>query len=136
MITKLWLISILVLALLVWDGVAGADATLDRQLIKAAENGDLGIVKALPDKGAHAKAQTGHGGTAMMTAAHYCNLEVARLLIEKGAQINVIIEGDPTPLMAAVWGGQEDIVKLLIEKGAQINARHEVVEYLKLQGAK
>ena len=45
MITKLWLISILVLALLVWDGVAAGDTALDGQVDQAVKKGNVALVE-------------------------------------------------------------------------------------------
>ena len=62
-ITKRWLILILVLAVLPFVATAKDTASLDEQLIKAAENADYQRVKRLLDKGADPNAKDYEGGT-------------------------------------------------------------------------
>jgi hypothetical protein len=64
--TKLWLISILVLALLVWDGAAGADTTSDQRLIGVAALGDVERVRTYLDEGANITAKDQFGRTPLM----------------------------------------------------------------------
>ena len=58
MITKLWLAAVLVLVLLPSLAIAEATATLNEQLIAAAERGDSALVKSLVNKGADLMPRT------------------------------------------------------------------------------
>ncbi|MBI4965935.1 MAG: ankyrin repeat domain-containing protein [Desulfomonile tiedjei] len=154
MITKLWRTAILVLALLPWVGTAGADATLDEQLIKAAARGDAPLAKSLLDKGADVNAER-VGGTVLMAAARAGNLELVEYFIDKGADVNATNVLGQTVLMIAAARDNLDMVKYLIDKGAHINAKDirgdtaltyltrymdadstEMVRYLRSHGAK
>ena len=121
-ITKLWLISILVLALLVWDGVAGAEAGLDEALIGAARRGDIERVKSYLEKGADIKGRDEEGTTALMTAAFEGHLEMVNFLLDRGADVNAKNKEGQTALIAASRGGHQEVTKTLLDKGADINA--------------
>jgi len=75
-ITKLWLVMFLASALLPWAGIAGADTTLDEQLIKAAAFANLEQVKSLLGQGANVNAKPRDGRTTLMAVAsgYYWNL--------------------------------------------------------------
>ena len=113
----------------------------------AALMGERDAVKLLIDKGADVNAQDTMGWTALILAADKGNLEIVRLLIEKGADVNAqentcldrlsaflvsiartLKDGDPSHL---VRGPGRTALEI-----AQENGHKEIVEYLKVHGAK
>ena len=65
-IAKWWLVAVLAVTVQLSGAVAGADATLDQQLIRAAGSGDLALVKTLLDKRADVNAKTYSGWPLML----------------------------------------------------------------------
>jgi ankyrin repeat protein len=121
LITTLWFALILVLALPPWVGTAGADATLDDQLIKAAARADAPLVKSLVDKGADVNARR-IGGTVLMAAARAGNADLVEYLIDKGADVNAKdIRGDTalTYLNRYMDADSTEMVRYLRSHGAK-----------------
>lgn len=129
-----------------------------RQLFCALDNAceriDFKKVIELIDLGAIIDLQERYGFTSMMSAADVNRIDIVIILLNKGADINKNRSGaaNNTTLMLAAIKGRLEIVKLLINKGARINetnsagetalsfallyGRTDVVEFLKLNGAK
>ncbi|MBM4326710.1 MAG: hypothetical protein FJ118_06045, partial [Deltaproteobacteria bacterium] len=82
----LCLALILILALVPWEGIAGAGATLDEQLISAAQRGDVEQVEYLLGKGADVNAKDRFGQTALMIAQRKGWKEIAKVLRARGAR--------------------------------------------------
>ena len=105
-----------------------ADAnSLDRYgipvLVKAAESGQLKIVRYLVDHGADVHVRTKFGNTALMGASLFGYLDVVEYLISRGANINDRNAGGETALMRAAGQRHLEIVKCLLQNGADINSR-------------
>lgn len=124
-IAKRWLTVGIAVALLPWVVIAGAAATLDEQLWKAASIGDLKQVKTLLDKRADVNAKDSEGMTAVMMASGGDHLEVLNLLVERGGDIHVKGIKGRTALFVANATGSAQTVKLLLDKGADVNVRLE-----------
>ena len=75
--------------------------------MEAAEKGNLGIVKALLEKGADVNIQDQVGATALMQAAGGGNLEVVKLLLRKRGQHQC---EDPKWLDGADMGCMERLI--------------------------
>jgi ankyrin repeat protein len=133
----------------------GLDADTYRRLARAADHGQLGVVKVLLERGAEAigtRLFLG-GGTALHWAAAGGHEEILAWLLEQGAQANSKTANGTTPLMFACQEGHMGVVQLLLQHtGAQALLRtddngwtplhwaadgghEEMVVYLIAQGA-
>ncbi len=93
----------------------------DKQLVKAAEAGDLGTVRTLLGKGASAKAI--HGGmSALVMAAGAGHAEIVRALLDAGADPNQHGSDETDALSATLMSGAEALTALLLERGANARA--------------
>ena len=96
-------------------------------IIKASENGQLGVVRFLLKNGANPDDadETSAGQTPMIHAAFNGHTKIIKLLLDAGANIekknNIPGEG---PLITAVQEGQIKVVKLLLELGADKNVEN------------
>lgn len=95
--------------------------TAEKELLKAAADGDLGSVIAALDQGVDVNARGDFGDTALNRAAEYGHIEVVKKLLEAGADIHNKGGADKTPIMNAAFAGHVDIVRFLLEKGAEVN---------------
>ena len=91
-------------------------------LHRAAEYGQLDVVKYLQSKGAWIGTQDGGCTTPLWMAAYYGKLEMVKYLVSQGVNID-----EPRawygfhPLNAAVAEAHVDVVRFLIEQGADID---------------
>lgn len=93
-----------------------AQALTDRNLIAAAERGDVAEVRALLDQGAAIEARDSQGRTALLAATHGNRVAVARLLIEMGADVNAKDAIKDTPFLYAGAEGRVEILKLTLAR--------------------
>ncbi|SFT23981.1 ankyrin repeat domain-containing protein [Paenibacillus sp. BC26] len=93
---------------------------MSKELIAAAERGDVEKVARFLNEGANINEQDARGRTAIMAATHANKPDVVRLLIEAGADINVQDNMRDNPFLYAGAEGRLDILKLLIEAGADM----------------
>jgi hypothetical protein len=143
-----------VLAILAWSrpaAVAGDGES--RELIRAAQEGDLETVRMICDAGAHldrtyysaSKQESGTyyrpgppSFTALGEAAANGRVAVVRELIKRGADVNhrntlrifhlpggsrVIEEDERTPLVLAAVNGHEKVVRILLDAGGDPRSR-------------
>ena len=116
--------------------------SLNQQLIDAATNGQLDLIKNLIEQGVDLHVES---EAALRSAANYGHLDVVKYLVDRGADIHVKNE---YPLRWAANNGRLGVVKYLVEQGADIhvddeealrwaaiNVQLEVVKYLVEQGA-
>jgi uncharacterized protein len=88
----------------------------DRNLIGAAERGELSAVQKLLSQGARIEARDSSGRTALLVAAHGNRIEVARLLIAQGADVNAKDSIKDTPFLYAGAEGRVEILKMTLAK--------------------
>jgi beta-lactamase regulating signal transducer with metallopeptidase domain len=94
---------------------------LDRELVEAAQHGDLEDVKDLIDAGASVDAAVQGDGSPLIVAARSNRLAVVVELLNRGADVNLAVSGDGNPLIAAAMSGAEAVVDLLLSHGAAID---------------
>ncbi|MDQ3288719.1 MAG: ankyrin repeat domain-containing protein [Pseudomonadota bacterium] len=95
---------------------------LDRDLMVAAEAGDIAAVETLVEQGANVDARVRGDGTALIRAAKAGQLPMVEKLLELGADADKSSRGDGNPLIAAASGGHEDVVERLVAAGADVDA--------------
>ncbi len=108
------------------DTASSLEGDREFNLIRAADNGQLDIVKFLVERGVDVDATTVEGVTPLMYASQNGNTEVMEYLIGKGADVNATPYNNVTSLIGAVRTGHYDAVKILLEAGAKVDARDEL----------
>ena len=91
---------------------------MNKQLIAAAERGDMATLGTLLEEGADLNVQDAQGRTAIMAATYANKPDAVRALIEAGADINKQDNMKNNPFLYAGAEGLLDILKLLIEAKA------------------
>jgi ankyrin repeat protein len=90
----------------------------------AAHNGDVGLVRALLDRGARVGVATRIASyTPLHLAAQIGSGPIVELLIARGADVNATTLTGATPLMLAAGAGDTDAIARLVAAGADVNAR-------------
>ena len=92
-------------------------------LVRAAESGNLRVLKEMLKKGADVNRRGSDYKTPLMVAAEHGNIEAMRVLIQAGADVNRFIGVWDTPLKYAVKYNHLECVSLLIEAGTDVNRR-------------
>jgi ankyrin repeat protein len=92
----------------------------EREMIAAAERGELPVVRKLLADGARIDARDQRGRTALLAATHRNRIDVARFLIQEGADVNAKDFIQDTPFLFAGAEGRNDILKLALAAGANL----------------
>ena len=96
------------------------------ELMAAAGNGEMFVVKALLDRGVDINFSDNFGFTALMFAARRGHGDMVRLLLAGGADVNVRSKLlGYTALMSAITSRKIIIIKDLLNAGADINVRSD-----------
>ena len=82
-------------------------------LHRAAQGGNVDIVKVLIVKGADVNAKDNDGETALHWAAQEGHFEVAKVLIEKGADVGAKDKNNETAIEVAIRHGHHQIAELI-----------------------
>jgi len=103
---------------------------------RAAQSGDVTLMKLLLDKGADPKIATAHNVTPLAVASGIGwvegitfewseaeNVEAVKLCLDLGIDPNAADDEGRTALHGAAHKGRNDVVKLLVEHGAKLDAR-------------
>ncbi len=90
-------------------------------LIDAARNQDLGMVRTLLGEGVDPDARQPDGATALHWAVHRSNLGIVNALIEAGADVNAVNRLGASALYIAAKSGQGELIGRLLEAGANPN---------------
>jgi ankyrin repeat protein len=104
------------------------------QLMRAALEGNLNLVKNLTKAGADINTRNPNGMNALLYAFEYNHFEICSFLIDNGADKESRLPTGRTLLISAVWDkANMEAVKMLIGKGFDVNNRDEegltVLEY-------
>jgi hypothetical protein len=104
--------------------------------LRAAQSGDVTVMKLLLEHGAHPKLATANGDTALMVAAGIGwvdgvtfewseaeNLEAVKMCLDLGIDPNIADADGRTALHGAAHKGRNDVIRLLVEHGARLDAR-------------
>ncbi|MDP2652587.1 MAG: ankyrin repeat domain-containing protein [Candidatus Omnitrophota bacterium] len=112
------ILSLLLMLLLSCPSFAAEGLTQD--LLKAAAQGDIGLIQDHLDRGLDINQQEPGGETLLHSACYYGQLALARFLLDKGADMDIADVQGQKPLHEAALGGNIGIIGLLIDKGADI----------------
>jgi len=104
------------------DRSAGAQSQAERErdLIVAAERGELVVVRQLVQLGARVNARDQRGRTALLAATQRNQIEVARFLIQEGADVNAKDFIQDTPYLYAAAEGRTEILRMALAAGADL----------------
>jgi ankyrin repeat protein len=104
--------------------------------VRAAQSGDVPLMKLLLAHGADPKLATDFGDTALSSAAGIGwvegvtyehspkdNFEAVKMLLELGLDPNSSNKDGRTPLMGAALKGRNDVVQILVDHGAKLETR-------------
>ena len=92
----------------------------ERQMIAAAERGELPVVRRLLADGARIDARDQRGRTALLAATQRNRVDIARFLIQEGADVNAKDFIQDTPFLYAGAEGRDEIVRLTLAAGANL----------------
>jgi ankyrin repeat protein len=103
--------------------------------LRAAQSGDVELMKLLLDKGADPKIATAHGVTALEVASGIGwvegitfewspeqSLEAVRMCLDLGNNVNNADDEGRTALHGAAHKGRTDVIQLLVDRGANLDA--------------
>jgi ankyrin repeat protein len=105
-------------------------------LLRAAQSGDVILMKLLLEHGADPKIPTKNGDTALMVAAGIGwvegvtsewgekeNLEAVKMCLDLGIDVNAVDGDGRTALHGAAHKGRNAVVQLLVDHGAKLDAK-------------
>lgn len=84
-----------------------------KRLIRAAEDGDLELVRTLLEAGANPNATNDGNFTALICAAARGHVRVVKTLLESGANLHARTKRGRTAVDIAIQEGQEEVTRLL-----------------------
>jgi uncharacterized protein len=103
--------------------------------LRAAQSGDVTLMKLLLDRGADPKIATAHGVTALEVASGIGwvegitfewspeqSLEAVRMCLDLGIDVNNADDEGRTALHGAAHKGRTDVIRLLVDHGANLEA--------------
>ncbi|HLI82530.1 MAG TPA: ankyrin repeat domain-containing protein [Bryobacteraceae bacterium] len=101
-----------------------AGAATSSPVADAAQNGDIGAVRALIQQKADVNAAQPDGATALQWAAYRGDLRMTETLLGAGADPKLANRDGVTPLWLAAQNGNAALIEKLLASGADPNERH------------
>ena len=98
------------------------EQTRGRQLIRAAEQGDIESVTQLLAQGASVDMEDENGKTALIAAAYRNNLPIAELLIQAGADVNRQDNTQQSAYLIATSEGYLELLRSTLQAGADVHS--------------
>ena len=102
------------------QSLAQGNPERERDLVFAAERGEILTVRDLVAKGARINWRDHRGRTALLAATQRNKIEIARFLIQEGADVNTKDLIQDTPFLVAGAEGRAEILKLALAAGADL----------------
>jgi hypothetical protein len=97
----------------------------EQDLLAAAAQGDIALVRAMAAQGIDANAVNGDGRTAVVTAAWRGHERIVQVLLDTGVEIDVADNRGRTALSWAAINGYPKIVKTLLREEAMVDVRDD-----------
>jgi ankyrin repeat protein len=94
---------------------------MDSELLLAAKENNLPLMKASLEKGANVNTKDDFDRTPLIFAANLGHADCVKILLENGAEVNCQCFRKCSPLMWSAINGHTQVVRMLIEKGADPN---------------
>lgn len=94
----------------------------EREMIAAAERGELSVVRKSLADGARIDARDQRGRSALLAATHRNRIDVAKFLIQEGADVNARDFIQDSPFLYAGAGGRTEILKMTLGTGADLKS--------------
>src|ERR1041384_4421837 len=109
-------------ALIAWSGSLKRQQANEneRDMIAAAERGELVLVKKLLAAGARIDARDQRGRSALLAATPRNRIDTARFLTQEGADVNAKDYIQDTPYLYAAAEGRIEILKMVLAAGADL----------------
>lgn len=102
------------------DTRAQGNPERDRDLLVAAERGEIAVVRELVAKGARVNWRDHRGRTPLLAATWRNRIDVARFLIQEGADVNAKDLIQDSPFLVAGAEGRVEILRLMVPAGADL----------------
>ena len=102
------------------DAMTQGNPERERDLLFAAERGELVTVRKLVSQGARINWRDHRGRTPLLAATQRNQIEVAKFLIQEGADVNAKDLIQDTPFLFAGAEGRTEIIKLMLPAGADL----------------
>jgi ankyrin repeat protein len=96
---------------------------MDSPIHKAAEKGDVDVLKILVSQGADVNDNAGFGITPLHAAAGNGKIEAVQFLVSAGADVHAKLDDGRTPLYLAALAGSIEVVEFLVSQGADVHAK-------------
>lgn len=109
--------------------IFGLGSKKEEKMLKAAEIGDLTLLRELVASGADVNYKGKNGSCAVLVATSEGHVDCVKYLIDAGADVNSLAKFGITPLYMAVSGGHGQITNILIKASANLNHKTEILDY-------
>jgi len=101
---------------------AVTSAVTNRDMVEAADRGDVDAMHSMLAAGADVDGEWG-GGTPLILSAMRCRADAVTLLLQFGANVNGTAQCGDSALMLAAWKCPTGLVQELLDRGANVNDR-------------